>query len=130
MSLAAIRAAFEADVAAMTAKYPAQKLVGETYAKQAREMRLGVLGRRVRTKLHDFPRGTVVAFVADGEREIGARGAMVESVAIYAPGLSWNGILTSVPAEIVHPTCTTCEGTGAVHAHPTALVATNCPACR
>jgi hypothetical protein len=93
-------------------------------------MRLGALRRRVRTKLHDFPRGTVVGYADGGEQPIGRLGAPVACVAIFVPGMTDGATLTVVPARDVVPVCITCDGSGHVRPHPTALVAVNCPGCR
>lgn len=129
IGLADVRAAYERDIAALIAKYPAQEQNRAHYAERAASMRLGTLSRRVRTKLHDFPRGTVVGYIVDGEQPIGRLGAMVACVAIFAPGLTDGATLTVVRADEVRPTCTRCEGTGAVRPHPTALVSVRCPVC-
>lgn len=132
-TLATIRAAFEAEVEALIKRYPAQRANRAHYAEKAASLKLGRLTRRVRTKLHDFPRGTIVGYYAHGPDDDSCydRHGLepVPGASIYAPGISDGAMFTIVPVSEIAPVCSTCDGTGHVLPHPTALVAVNCPAC-
>lgn len=128
-ALANIRTAFEADVVALIAKYPAQEQNRAHYASKAASLKLGRLRARVHTKLHDFPRGTIVGFVTSDDQPVGRLGAMVPCVSIFAPGITTSVTMTITRASNVAALCERCEGMGAVRPHPTALVAVRCPSC-
>lgn len=129
--LETIRTAYLAAVATLIATYPAQEGNRTTYEARAAAMKLGRLRRRVRTKLHDFPQGTLVAFVPEDEHERRFRleeGRDIPTVSIWARGVSSGATMTVVDSTIVEPVCETCQGSGSVR-HAAGLVSFHCPAC-
>lgn len=120
--LETITAAFRTEVAALIAKYPAQEGNAASYEAKASTMRLGMVVRHIRTKLHSFPVGTLVGMVDDS-----IDGEAV--VSIWAPGISSGPTFTCVQPERVIDVCTSCDGAGYVRPHASALVALSCPSC-
>lgn len=59
--LETIRIAYIASIEDLIATYPAQEANRPAYEIAAASLKLGRLKTRVRTKLHDFPAGTIVA---------------------------------------------------------------------
>jgi hypothetical protein len=128
--LETIRTAYLASVAALIATYPGQEANRATYEADAAALKLGRLRRRIRTKLHDFPQGTLVGFVPEDERRAAMRKAegLGPMVSIWAPELSSGSTMTLVDVGEVEPVCSLCQGSGAVR-HRDGLVSFACPSC-
>lgn len=128
--LETIRTGYLSAIATLIATYPGQEANRATYEADAAALKLGTLKRRIRTKLHDFPAGTLVGFVPEDARREAMRKAegLGPMVSIWAPELSSGSTMTLVSAEDVLPVCETCQGSGRVR-HREGLLTFDCPSC-
>lgn len=125
-TLSTLRSAYLASIEVLIARYPAQEANRASYVRWLEGARLGSLTRRVRTKggLTDLARGSLVLFAAN---PYAAEDGI--DLELWAPRADGSPSKTLVDARTVRPVCGTCEGSGAVYPHPTALVAVSCPDC-
>lgn len=126
-TLSILRAQFLAAVEALIAQYPGQAQNRAHYVRWAESAQLGETTRRIRTKggYTDVARGALVLFAAN---PYAAEDGL--ALEMWAPRADGKHNQTLVDAKTVRPVCPTCEGSGVVLPHPTALVTVNCPSCR
>lgn len=130
-TLDTMRAAYLAEIDALVARYPGQMQNRPSYEHNAASMRLGFLRTHVKTKLHDFPAGLLVAFIPDDAKRDAMRreeGFTTPMVSIWAPDRSYGSTLTMIASGDVEPSCATCDGSGTIR-YVDGFVSFTCPHC-